>query len=303
MLLPFFMEDNLKIFEEKKILGEGSIKLMNCMPHPATLITPEQAIVDAARVSYSHGTVKKRTDNALIGYLMRHWHTSVFEQVELQFRVTAPMYVFRQWHRHRTQSYNEISGRYSVILDNFELPALERFRHQDSNNKQSSSDSLIDEPETARSLMEASFNSSYVNYEKLIELGVSREVARSVLPAATYTTCYAKGNLLNWFKFCLLRSDSHAQEEIRLYSCAIEDIIAEYAPVAYDAFVKYWKNSISYSTEELRIISYLLNNSDLTNQLLEANDSSDGFLGKLDLSMSAGEFKEFRNKILETIQK
>lgn len=293
----------MKIFEEIKLLDHGYIKLLDCMPHPNTSITPEQAIVDAARVSYSAGTVRKRSDSALIRYLMRNWHTSVFEQVELKFIVKMPLFVAAQWHRHRTQQFNQESARYSVIQNEIYLPELTRISLQGTDNKQGSGESFSQkESKLAQSIIKDSVASSYKNYEELINLGVARELARGVLPTNTYTTCYAKANLLNWLKFCNLRSDSHAQEEIRVYSQAIESIIEEYAPIVYQAYKDYWINSLTLSKNELDLLR------DFIAQYMESNTSDlNKVIENLDdevieyYSLSKGELREVKTKLKEVL--
>lgn len=290
----------MQIFEKIDILDHGYIKLLDCMPHPNTSITPEQAIVDAARVSYSAGTVKKRSDQALIRYLMRNWHTSVFEQVELKFIVKMPLFVAAQWHRHRTQQYNQESARYSIIQNEIYVPELTRIALQGTNNKQGSGDNYTEaDSKLIQGIIDSSTNDSYDRYEQLINLGVARELARGVLPTNTFTTCYAKANLLNWLKFCNLRSDSHAQHEIRVYSQAIESIIKEYAPDVYQAYQDYWINSKSFSFNELSMLK------DLISTHVTLNNQLDSILESLDeehveyYKLSKGELREFKIKTKE----
>lgn len=217
----------------------------------------DQRIVDAARVSYATGTKKVRDNEGLINYLMRHRHTSPFEMVDFTFHVKAPIYVMRQMIRHRTHSANEISGRYSVLTHECYIP--DSLRVQSETNKQGGSDLLnIDKNDKYQNAITNQLEDTYSLYEEMIEEGVSRELARAILPVATMTEYYWKQNLHNLFHFLKLRKDSHAQQEIRDLAYAMSDIVAEIVPITYDAWQNHIEHAITFSHDELNTISSAL---------------------------------------------
>jgi len=197
--------------------------------------TLDSQIVRAARVSYGAGTKTLRDDEKLIRYLIKHEHWSPFEMVEFKFHVKAPIFVARQWFRHRTASVNEISGRYSVIEDEFYIP--EKWRLQDTKNRQGSLGEL--DPlanEYATDAYTEALEYAYKAYEALLSAGVAREMARMVLPLCTYTQFYWKQDLRNLLHFLKLRLDNHAQWEIRQYAEAILQLIEPLVPVTMRAW-------------------------------------------------------------------
>lgn len=207
-----------------RLLDRGFVELLDHMGNDNT-------VVSAARVSYlgeSKGTVQ---DAKLIHYLMRHRHTSPFEQVEFQFRVKCPLFVRSQWHRHRTWSYNEVSRRYTS--ENIEFYTPTNLRVQAEDNKQASLNATV---HVADRVFGHSFKSLEL-YNEFIENGVAREQARMVLPQNMYTTFYAKTDLHNLLHFIGLRSDEHSQWEIRQYSDAMLKIIAPIVPWSVDAYL------------------------------------------------------------------
>jgi len=243
------------IGKEIKCLDHGFIRLVDYMGD-------DSSIVQAARVSYGKGTKTVREDTTLIRYLMRHQHTSPFEMVELKFHIRLPIFVARQWIRHRTANVNEYSGRYSEMTDDFYIPELDQIRTQDEVNKQGRSNNPID-PEIAKNIlesMEQHQKQSYSEYLSYLEKGVAREIARINLPLSSYTEWYWKIDLHNLFRFLKLRLDWHAQYEIRVYAQAIADIVKELFPISYQAFSDYVLNSVTFSYAELSKIKHLFQN-------------------------------------------
>jgi len=232
---------------EIAVLDQGFVRLVEAMGSDAS-------VVRAARVSYGEGTKTLREDAALIDYLMRHRHTSPFEMVEFTFHVRAPIFVARQWFRHRTASYNEVSGRYSVLEERLYRPAT--WRAQDEVNRQGSRDARVD-PEADR-LLEESYRSAYRAYRGLLERGVAREEARVVLPLGLYTEFYFKQDLHNLFHFLKLRLDPHAQFEIREYARAIAEIVKARVPLAWAAFEEHVLGGAQLSKSELAVLARLL---------------------------------------------
>lgn len=208
----------------------------------------DAAIVQAARVSYGQGTKTPSDDRALIRYLMRHNHTTPFEMVEFKFRIKCPIFVARQHMRHRTASINEVSARYSVIDDVYYTPSP--FRTQSSTNKQGSEEPMEDW--TVLSLYIESCEKAFDAYHKMLDRGVSRELARCVLPQSTYTEFYWKINLHNLLHYLRLRMDSHAQQEIRELATKIFDIVREKCPIVAEAFDDYRVSAITLTGPELR---------------------------------------------------
>lgn len=196
----------------------------------------DNRIVQAARVSYGAGTKTKRQDNALIAYLMRNEHMSPFEMVDFTFHIKAPIFVARQWFRHRTASVNEISARYSVMADQFYVPEVAR--KQSTINKQGSAGD-VDDPQRCNDLFLLAYTAAYSAYTELLEEGVSREQARLVLPVGLYTEFYWKQNLRNLLHLLHLRLDSHAQEEAQQYAQAILALVEPIAPATVQAWREY----------------------------------------------------------------
>lgn len=204
------------------------------------------SVARAARISYAaewRAGEDEGSDAKLINYLWKHRHTTPFEAVTFTFDIKAPIFVFRQWHRHRTWTYNELSARYKELPNEFYLPAPELIGQQSAKSKQAreiidlTSDELAhrgNQIENARSMM----NAAYRQYEDLLAKGWPRELARSVLPLATYSHMFATVNLLNLLKFFSLRSHEHAQHEIRVYSDAMKELIQPIVPVCLEAFEK-----------------------------------------------------------------
>lgn len=214
------------------------------------------SVVDAARVSYGQGTRSVNTAENLIRYLRRHVHTSPSEMVEIKFHCKMPIFVARQWVRHRTASINEYSGRYSEMIDEFYLPGLEAIKKQAIDNKQGRGDDLPPEvKEEFRARLGAGYRRQYEDYKWALEVGVAKELARISLPVANYTQWYWKIDFHNLMHFLRLRLDSHAQYEIRVYGEAMARIIQDAFPMSFKAFEDYQLYALSFSRLELDVLS------------------------------------------------
>ena len=238
---------------EIKVLDKGFVRLVDYMGG-------DQRIVQAARVSYGAGTKSYRQDRGLIHYLIKNWHTSPFEQVQLTFHTKMPIFVARQWVRHRTARLNEISGRYSVMKDEFYVPNPENIRPQSEDNKQGRSEERFsaDQEQEIIRLFADEQKSIYANYENLLELNVARELARNNLPLSMYTEWYWQIDLHNLFHFLRLRMDPHAQYEIRVYAEAMAQCARAVAPMAYEAFEEPILGSVNFSRAECEALAALL---------------------------------------------
>jgi thymidylate synthase (FAD) len=229
------------------VLDHGYVKLVDSMGD-------DSKIVSAARTSYDKGTKTVRQDAALIDYLLRNFHTSPFEMVEFTFEMQLPMFVARQMIRHRTASVNEVSARYSELEDTYYVPALDRLCTQSSDNKQGSSATVVDNPELLQNEIVKCSEEAFATYRQLLDAGLSRELARIVLPVNTYTKWVWKCDLNNLMKFLVLRSDPHAQYEIRVYAEAILELIRPIVPATIEAFEKHMLNGVRLSEQEISIL-------------------------------------------------
>lgn len=222
------------MMSEIKLLDHGFIRLVDSMGN-------DEAIVRNARVSYAANEKTGQNpegDAKLINYLYRNGHNTPFESVEFQFHVKAPIFVFRQWHRHRTWSYNEVSARYTELPEEFYVPSPETIGKQSKDNKQMR---VMDDTNwnAVTYAMKVCNENAFDHYKKYIEVGVPRELARSVLPVATYSEMFAKVDLSNLFKFLHERLHEHSQYEIRVYAAAILELITPIVPEAVKAFEKH----------------------------------------------------------------
>lgn len=227
-----------------KVLDHGFVELVDSMPavdapNPYDIYnwgTGDARVVESARVSFS-GHNKTRPldqDQRLLKYLMRNKHWSPFEQVKLTFRVRAPIFVIRQWHRHRTWQYNEVSARYTKMADDFYVPKLERMQGQSKDNKQASGDVLPErDQEICRDAIEEACEEAYSTYLSLLARGLSREVARIVLPVGLYTEMFASVDLRNLLGFLSLRDHGHAQWEMVQYAKALRELAKPVAPYTF----------------------------------------------------------------------
>lgn len=240
------------------VLDHGFVRLVDYLGTDAR-------IVQAARVSYGEGTKSVREDSALIDYLLRHRHTSPFEQVVITFHIKMPIFVARQWIRHRTARLNEISGRYSVMRDEFYLPRTFEVRHQSSVNKQGSDEREVDQDLAQRvvDLLSTGQRRSYGEYEELLEHDVARELARVNLPLSLYTEMYWQCDLNNLFHFLRLRLDWHAQYEIRAYGDAIAKIVKAVCPQAFEAFEEHILHGRELARSELEVLKQAIDSEKL----------------------------------------
>ena len=282
------MEDRL--FKLHPLLDHGFVRVVDYMG-------ADNAIVQAARVSYGKGTKSVRNDAGLIRYLMRHRHTTPFEMCEVKLHVKLPIFVARQWIRHRTANVNEYSARYSILDREFYLPQPENLAVQSTTNRQGRGD-VLDAEVSARVLevLRRDAMQCYETYSTLINDSgdgspvddgapqVARELARMNLNLNYYTQWYWKVDLHNLFHFLSLRADSHAQYEIRVYAEVIGDIVKDWVPAAWGAFSDYRMGAALFSATEIGLIRRALAGEDLDNLLPESG-------------MSFRERKEFRNKL------
>ena len=233
------------LYEAIPILDHGFIRVVDYMGDATS-------IVQAARVSYGKGTKKVSTDSGLIKYLMRHWHSTPFEMCEIKYHVKLPIFIARQWIRHRTANVNEYSARYSILDKEFYLPATKNLAAQSQSNRQGRGDIIEgDQAKKVLDLLKSDAERTYGNYEEMLnerydgtvidenKVGLARELARMNLTLNTYTQWYWKTDLLNLMNFLRLRADSHAQYEIRAYADAMLDTVKKWVPITYDAFMDY----------------------------------------------------------------
>jgi thymidylate synthase (FAD) len=233
------------LYEALPVLDHGFVRVVDYMGN-------DTSIVQAARVSYGKGTKKVSTDSGLIKYLMRHWHTTPFEMCEIKYHVKLPIFIARQWIRHRTANVNEYSARYSILDKEFYLPTSKNLATQSKNNRQGRGDVLEgDQAKEVLELLKSDAERTYGNYEMMLnerfdgstidenKKGLARELARMNLTLNTYTQWYWKTDLLNLMNFLRLRSDNHAQYEIRAYADIMLETLKKWVPIAYEAFMDY----------------------------------------------------------------
>src|SRR5947209_1248712 len=241
---------------EVTVHQHGLVALLDVMPRFAPIgKTADFAIVQAARVSYGQGTKQVNEDRRLIRYLARHRHTTPFEMVEFKFHHVMPIFVARQWIRHRTANVNEYSARYSVVKDRFYRPSVEGVRQQSKTNRQGGEGPAdVSTAEDFLRYLEETEAAQYAGYEKALEDGIARELARIGLPLSVYTEWYWKIDLHNLLHFLSLRMDPHAQQEIRDYANAMFALIQPIVPIAAEAFMDYRLHSINLSRLELEAL-------------------------------------------------
>ncbi len=273
---------------EFKCLNAGFVRLIDYMGG-------DESIVQAARVSYGKGTKTVNEDRGLIRYLMRHRHTTPFEMVELKFHVKLPIFVARQWIRHRTASVNEYSGRYSVMKEEFYVPERDAIHFQSARNKQGRAD--LDVPPELRQrvldILTAAHRQTYTEYEELLESDIARELARINLPLSLYTEWYWKIDLHNLFHFLHLRIDPHAQYEIRVYAEAMAEITRTVAPLAWEAFEDYVLKGESFSRLEMKVLAEAVDAGRITKESIACHGlkgrEADEFLEKVERMRNTGE--------------
>ncbi len=257
----------MEMHKEFKVGRYGYVKLLDWMGD-------DHAVVAAARVSYERGNRQVKDDEQLIDYLLSHEHTTPFEMVETKWEVKLPIFVARQWIRHRTASVNELSARYSVMDDEFGFP--EELRFQDDKNKQGSTEELsYDKSEHLLDLFQDSADEAYRLYEVAMGQGVGREQARTVLPVAIMTKWVWKIDLKNLFHFLNLRTDSHAQKEIRDYADIMSRIVEERVPLCFAAFVENWRDAKKIRASDVKKLNAFMSQDAI------ASNEFEGFLWRL----------------------
>jgi len=269
------MEQHL--YTAQPVLDHGFVRVIDYMGDDA-------AICQAARVSYGTGTKSVQNDEGLIRYLMRHWHSTPFEMCEVKLHVKLPVFVARQWIRHRTANINEYSGRYSVMDREFYIPAEDKLAAQSSQNHQGRGQVLQgEEAQRVLNLLREDAMRSYDNYESMLsqdgQQGLARELARMNLPTNIYTQWYWKVDLHNLMHFLRLRADSHAQYEIRAYADVLCDIVKDWVPAAYGAFRDYRMDAVSLSAQATAVLKRRLAGETVTQE---------------DSGMGAREWREFQ---------
>ena len=260
----------------------------------------DNAIVQAARVSYGAGTKQVQDDRNLIRYLMRHEHTTPFEMCEVKFHIKLPIFVMRQLVRHRTASMNEYSARYSVLTDEFYIPELEQIQKQSTTNKQGREEAEWDwqDKRNVQHAFQRSFHNAYKEYASLLgkeDDGLARELARSVLPVGGYTELYWKANLKNFLHMARLRMDPHAQWEIREFAGAMYDLVKPLFPEACSAFEDYAVNSVKLSAGEYELVKNLISRAKWESMVAQYGNDEKA-LG-LDAGLGVRELKEFKEKL------
>jgi len=252
------------LYEALPILDHGFIRVIDYMGN-------DNSIVQAARVSYGKGTKKVNTDSGLIKYLMRHWHSTPFEMCEIKYHVKLPIFIARQWIRHRTANVNEYSARYSILDKEFYLPSKENLAAQSSSNRQGRGEVITgDQAEKVLGLLKDDAERTYRNYEEMLnqkydgsiidekKIGLARELARMNLTLNTYTQWYWKTDLLNLMNFLRLRADHHAQYEIRAYADVMLDTLKRWVPITFDAFMDYRVGGTEVSSKGKEVIKKLI---------------------------------------------
>jgi len=257
------------LYEAIPVLDHGFIRVIDYMGN-------DSSIVQAARVSYGKGTKKVNTDSGLIKYLMRHWHSTPFEMCEIKYHIKLPIFIARQWIRHRTANVNEYSARYSILDKEFYLPETENLAAQSQSNRQGRGDILQGEQaKKVLNLLKSDAEQTYNNYEMMLnerydgtviddkEVGLARELARMNLTLNTYTQWYWKTDLLNLMNFLRLRADHHAQYEIRTYANTMLDTLKKWVPITYEAFMDYRVGGTEVSAKGKIILQKLIKGEDV----------------------------------------
>ena len=252
------------LYRPIEVLDHGFIRVIDYMGD-------DSSIVQSARVSYGKGTKKISNDKGLIKYLMRHRHSTPFEMCEIKFHIKLPIFIARQWIRHRTANVNEYSARYSILDKEFYIPSAENLAAQSAINNQGRGDALTDdEASNVIQILKKDAEQTYSNYETLLnessegniidesKSGIARELARMNLTLNTYTQWYWKIDLNNLLHFLALRADDHAQYEIRVYADAMLDIVKKWVPLTYEAFEDYRIGGTELSAKEVNLMRKLL---------------------------------------------
>jgi thymidylate synthase (FAD) len=253
------------LYEAIPVLDHGFIRVIDYMGD-------DSSIVQSARVSYGKGTKKVSTDEGLIRYLMRHWHSTPFEMCEIKYHVKLPIFIARQWIRHRTANVNEYSARYSILDKEFYIPAKEQLSAQSTNNRQGRGDLITgQQADEVLKILKDDAVRTYDNYEKMLnerfdgtvidekKSGLARELARMNLTLNSYTQWYWKTDLLNLMNFLFLRGDSHAQYEIRVYAEKMLETVKKWVPITHAAFLDYRVGAAHLSSKGLKIVKSMIN--------------------------------------------
>ena len=259
---------------EIKVHEHGFVRLLDVMGN-------DEEVENAARISYGEGTRKTSQTRNLIRYLMRHKHTSPFEMCEVKFHLKLPIFVMRQLVRHRTANLNEYSGRYSVMSDDFYFPKGKNLKPQSSTNKQGREDGELRNPGEIEFEIFRIFDGAKNAYHNLLDWGLSRELARIVLPVANYTEVIWKMDLHNFFHFYRLRGDAHAQDEIQHFANAMWQLVEPLFPICCEAFIDYVLEAKTFSKKEMAIIKDNLNGSWTMSEYGLSERESREFLDKL----------------------
>lgn len=261
------------LYDAIPVLDHGFVRVVDYMGNDAS-------VVQAARVSYGKGTKQVNQDAGLINYLMRHWHSTPFEMCEIKFHVKMPIFVARQWIRHRTANVNEYSARYSVLDKEFYIPTADQLAPQSAANHQGRSEQTLSAEESARVLqiLRQDAEQCYDHYQELMNedekgniidpnrSGIARELARMNLNLNFYTQWYWKIDLHNLMHFLRLRADSHAQYEIRVYADVMTDILKRWLPITHDAFINHRQNAVNLSGKGVDVVKRMLRGENVTQE-------------------------------------
>ena len=252
------------LYQPIEVLDHGFVRVIDYMGD-------DSSVVQSARVSYGKGTKKISNDKGLIKYLMRHRHSTPFEMCEIKFHIKLPIFIARQWIRHRTANVNEYSARYSILDKEFYIPSAENLAAQSQINNQGRGDALTDdEASNVIQILKNDAEQTYANYETLLnenssggvldesKSGIARELARMNLTLNTYTQWYWKIDLNNLLHFLALRADDHAQYEIRVYADVLLDLVKKWVPLTYEAFEDYRMGGTELSAKEIKLMRKLL---------------------------------------------
>ena len=280
------------LYEALPVLDHGFVRVIDYMGD-------DSSIVQSARVSYGKGTKQVSTDEGLIKYLMRHWHSTPFEMCEIKYHVKLPIFIARQWIRHRTANVNEYSARYSILDKEFYIPAKEQLSAQSKVNRQGRGELITgNQADEVLTILKDDATRAYDNYEKMLnqrydgttidenKSGLARELARMNLTLNSYTQWYWKTDLLNLLNFLFLRADSHAQYEIRVYADTMLETVKKWVPITHSAFLDYRVGAAHVSSKGKKVIQKMARGEKITYE--------DSGLSKREWNelMSSFEFKE-----------
>mgnify|MGYP001160121105 FL=1 len=260
------------LYEALPVLDHGFVRVVDYMGD-------DSSIVQSARVSYGKGTKKVSTDEGLIKYLMRHWHSTPFEMCEIKYHVKLPIFIARQWIRHRTANVNEYSARYSILDKEFYIPAKDQLSAQSTSNRQGRGDLITgDQADEVLKILKDDATRTYDNYERMLnerfdgstidegKAGLARELARMNLTLNSYTQWYWKTDLLNLLNFLFLRADSHAQFEIRVYAETMLNTVKKWVPITHSAFLDYRVGAVHVSAKGKKVIQQMAKGEEVTHE-------------------------------------